>query len=73
MYHIFNHHCYIGHLLEGEGNDRSDIDFPGHQLDLLKDVAASGNGNLIACVLISLNIVFLCYITRYSIHRTSAV
>ena len=39
---------FTGHILEGEGNDRPDINIPGHQLDLLKDVTtiSGNNGNI---------------------------
>ena len=34
---------YAGSTIETEGTDRSDMELPGHQADLLLDVITSGN------------------------------
>ena len=35
-----------GKIIGHEGSDRANIDLPGHQLDLLKDVANSATGEI---------------------------
>ncbi len=41
-YHAHSHSK--GKIIGREGSDRANIDFPGHQLDLLKDATISTNG-----------------------------
>ena len=38
---------YLGMVLETEGHDRSDINLPGSQLQLLQDSASSASGELL--------------------------
>ena len=38
---------YVGKVLETEGHDRSDINLPGSQLQLLQDTASSASGELV--------------------------
>ncbi|XP_050394883.1 uncharacterized protein LOC126812504 [Patella vulgata] len=40
-----------GQEIESEGNDRSDLELPGHQLDLLLDVVKFANGKPVVLVL----------------------
>ena len=40
---------YLGMVIETEGHDRSDINLPGSQLQLLQDSANTAIGELLVC------------------------
>ena len=50
IYYVTNHNNYhAGSALEREGHDRSDINLPGKQVQLLQDVTNSVPSKLTSC------------------------
>ena len=48
-FHANLFYLLIGMVIETEGHDRSDINLPGSQLQLLQDSANTATGELLVC------------------------
>ena len=60
MYHNNNNTNHAGSRLEHEGDDRSDIDLPGNQLQLLQDASESASSKYYNVIDITINNYVLC-------------
>ena len=68
---LYNNTDHAGSRLEHEGDDRSDIDLPGNQLQLLQDASESASSKYYNVINITINNYVLCnnnIMYRYSPH-----